>query len=421
MNRIWIQGGRIITMNPAREIFSGDILIEGDRIKYIGKKLKPSSETKISKTIDARSFWVLPGFIQTHTHLCQTLLRNQAEGLTLLNWLKKKVWPYEAALTKEKMRMSAELGIMELLKSGTTTILDMGSVHHTDIIFDVCRRLGIRAFSGKAMMDEGNDVPETLKEKTEESIEETWKLIEKWHGAENGRLQYALAPRFVLSCSQKLLKKVSDLSEKNKILIHTHASENEIESKIVKKKYGLSNIRYLNKIGLCGRRSIFAHCIWLDEKEMELLSSTQTSVAHCPTSNLKLASGIARIPEMTAAGIRVTLGADGAPCNNNLDMLQEMRLAGLIHRVKYGVAALASETILAMATIEGAAALGMEKEIGSLEVGKKADLILVNQKTDHTQPIGSDYDTLIYAAKSSDVDTVIVDGKILVPPKQRVS
>ncbi len=399
-------------MNPAREIFSGDILIEGDRIQHIGKK--PKVKIPETKIIDARSFWVLPGFIQTHTHLCQTLLRNQAEGLTLLNWLKKKVWPYEASLTKEKMRLAARIGIVELLKGGTTTILDMGSVHHTDSIFDVCRRFGIRAFSGKAMMDEGKDVPEALKEKTDRCVEETWKLIEKWHGAENGRLQYALAPRFVLSCSQKLLKKVSDLSEKNKILIHTHASENEIESKIVKKKYGLSNIRYLHKIGLCGRRSIFAHCIWLDKKDIELLSSTQTSVSHCPTSNLKLASGIARVPEMIDAGIRVTLGADGAPCNNNLDMFQEMRLAGLIQRVRYGVTALPSETILAMATIQGAAALGIEKEVGSIEVGKKADLIFVNQKTDHTQPIGSDYDTLVYSAKSSDVDTVMIDGRILV-------
>lgn len=411
MGSICVRGGTIVTMNSLREFFSGDILIENDRIKKIGKKIKTPPHAKI---IDARSYWVLPGLVQTHTHLCQTLLRNQAEGLTLLNWLKKKVWPYEASLTKEKMRLSAELGIVELLKGGTTTILDMGSVHHTDVIFDACRRFGIRAFSGKAMMDKGEGVPEALKEKTERSIEETWRLIEKWHGAENGRLQYALAPRFVLSSSQKLLEKVFDLSEKNKVLIHTHASENAIESKIVKKKYGLSNIRYLHKMGLCGKRSVFAHCIWLDKKEMELLSSTQTSVAHCPTSNLKLGSGIARIPEMIDAGIRVTLGADGTPCNNNLDMFQEMRLAGLIQRVKYGVTALPSEAILAMATIQGASALGMEKEIGSLEVGKKADLILVNKKTEHTQPIGSDYDALVYAAKSSDIDTVIVDGKILV-------
>jgi len=411
MSCLLIKNGTLLTLNISDEILEGDILIEDDRIKKIGKNIVPPPHTKI---LEAKECWVFPGFIQTHVHLCQTLFRNQAEDLELLDWLKEKIWPLEGSHTQKSLFLSAQIGILELLKGGTTTILDMGTAHHTDQIFKAAQELGIRLFCGKAMMDEGENIPCSLKETTEASLEETERLIKTWHGKANGRLQYALAPRFILSCSEKLLKKVAALSQQKNLLIHTHAAENKHECEEVEKHRGKSIIRYLNSLGLCTPRSCIAHSIWLDEEELEILKKTGSHVLHCPSSNLKLGSGIAQVPEMIERGINVSLGADGAPCNNNLDMFQEMRLSGLIQKPRRGVHALPAKTILKMATINGAKALGMEKEIGSLEVGKKADIIVIEKNRIHSIPQGDPYSTLVYSSKSSDVKTVVVDGKVLV-------
>lgn len=418
MSRILIQNGVIVTMNASREVLHGDILIENNKIKKIGKNLKINERYH---KIDASRAWVLPGFVQTHIHLCQTLFRNQAENLELLEWLRKKIWPLEGGHTKESLRLSAELGLSELLKGGTTTVLDMGTVHHTDVIFESCEQAGIRTFCGKAMMDAGDGIPPSLKEKTEKSLEETLKLIDRWHGKAQGRIQYALAPRFVLSCSEPLLKKIATIGEEKKLLIHTHAAENKKEVQAVKKEKGKSNIHYLNDLGLCGKRSCFAHCIWLEDEEFEILSKTQTTVSHSPSSNLKLGSGIARVPEMLARKINVTLGADGAPCNNNLDMFQEMKLAGLIQKPQTGE--LSCEKIFEMATLNGAKALGLDNKIGSLEEGKLADILIIDKETLHAVPSGESekgypYDALVYSTRASDVKTVIIDGKIVMKDRR---
>lgn len=410
MSKLLIKQGMIVTMNKFREIFIGDILIEDSEIKKIARKIEVKPSYKV---VQAAQNWVLPGFIQTHVHLCQTLFRNHAEDLQLLDWLKQKIWPLEGRLTPQTLRLSVELGLLELLKSGTTTILDMGTVHHTDVIFETCEQVGFRVFSGKAMMDKGEGIPKSLQEEPEVSLDESLRLIERWHGKGDGRLHYALAPRFVLSSSEGLLRKIQELASQRKLLVHTHASESRQETLIVRKKKGKSNIRYLYDVGLCGKRSCFAHCIWIDEEELDLLAKTHTNVLHCPSSNLKLGSGIARIPEMISRCINVTLGADGAACNNNLDIFQEMRLAGLIQRPRVGVQSLPAKKIVEMATVYGAKALGLEDEIGSIEEGKKADVIIVEKETPHTIPAGDPYATLVYSARGSDVKTVLVDGKIL--------
>ena len=411
MSSLLIQNGTVVTLDNSRRVLNADVLIENDTLQKIEPRLKTSLKANV---IDAKDAWVLPGFIQTHVHVCQTLFRNQAEDLELLDWLKEKIWPYEGALTAKTLALSARLGICELLKGGTTTILDMGTVHHTDQIFKACESLGIRAFCGKAMMDEGEGIPSSLKESTEASLDETQRLIETWHGKAKGRLRYALAPRFVLSCSEKLLKKSAELSQKKNILIHTHASENKTECREVQKHKGKSTIRYLHDLGLCGPKSCFAHGIWLDEEELEILAQTHTAISHCPSSNLKLGSGIANILHMIEKNIPVSLGADGAACNNTLDMFQEMKLAGLIQKPIRGVKALSAQKILELATIGGAKALGIEKETGSLEVGKKADVILVSKNNAHTLPNADPYTTLVYSTTASDVQTVIVDGKIVI-------
>ncbi|RYL94348.1 5'-deoxyadenosine deaminase [Sporolactobacillus sp. THM7-4] len=412
MEKLLIKNAEIITMNPGEEIVQGDLLIEGDRIVSVGP---PVAAESVDRVIDGSGRTVIPGFIQTHIHLCQTLFRGKADDLELLDWLRKRIWPLEAAHDEESIYVSALLGIGELIAGGSTTIVDMETVHHTNEAFEAIAQSGIRALSGKVMMDKGDDVPRGLQEKTVDSVQESVDLLEKWNGYDHGRIRYAFAPRFVISCTEQLLLQVRDLAEKYRVFVHTHASENKGEIAIVERDTGMRNIIYLDHIGLTGKRLILAHCIWLNDEEKEIIRKRGVHVSHCPGSNLKLASGIADVTHMTKMGINLGLGADGAPCNNNLDMFHEMRLAALIHKPANGPTAMEARQIFRMATIEGARAVGMDQEIGSLEPGKKADLAILNLNQFHTYP-AFDVDPIsriVYSAASSDVETTIIDGHIV--------
>ncbi|WP_209123763.1 5'-deoxyadenosine deaminase [Alkalihalobacillus sp. BA299] len=412
MTNLLIKNAEIVTMNANDEIFNGDIYIENDRIKAIGKNLVVTCADKI---IDASGRTVIPGFVQTHIHLCQTLFRGRADDLELMDWLKQKIWPLEAAHDEESIYYSALLGIGELIQSGTTTIVDMETVHHTEFAFQAIAASGIRALSGKVMMDKGNEVPKRLQEKTSESIQKSVDLLEQWNEFDGGRIKYAFSPRFVVSCTEELLKEVSSLSKHYNVYVHTHASENRGEIEIVERETGMRNITYLDHLGLANERLILAHCIWLDETEKIIIKEKGVKVSHCPGSNLKLASGIAEIPHLLQQNISVSLGADGAPCNNNLDMLNEMRLAALIQKPTFGPTVMDAKTVFKMATIGGAKAIGMENEIGSLEVGKKADLAILNLNDFHTYPsFGVDpISRIVYSATHADVETTIINGKIV--------
>jgi cytosine/adenosine deaminase-related metal-dependent hydrolase len=415
MGSILFQSARIVTMNARREIVHGDLLIRDDRIVAVGKSSEKGIDGAIrpDRIFNAGGWVILPGFVQTHVHLCQTLFRNQAEDLELLDWLQKRIWPLEAAHDEHSMRISARLGIAELLAGGTTTILDMGSVHHYDAVFDELEKSGIRAAGGKCMMDAGDNFPSGLRETTEESLRMSRDLMERWHGAANGRLRYAYAPRFALSCSEKLLREVAEIDAHKGSMMHTHASENQNETKLVQQRTGKRNVEYLSSLGISGRRACLAHCIQIDEHEIVLLAREHTGVAHCPGSNLKLASGIAPVVKMRQAGVVVGLGADGAPCNNNLDMLNEMRLTALLQKVSAGVGALSAQAVVEMATIDGARCLGWDDEIGSLEAEKKADLVVINLDRLHAIPSADLYTEIVYAARAADVVLTMVDGKIL--------
>lgn len=412
MTSIWIKNAEIITMNAYDEQFIGDIFIENDTIMEIGKNLHYPEADKV---IDATNRVITPGFIQTHIHLCQTIFRGKGDDLELMDWLKKRIWPLEAAHDEESIYYSAILGIGELIQSGTTSIVDMETVHHTDFAFQAIERTGIRALSGKVMMDKGNEVPLALQEKTSESIQQSVDLMEKWHKKDGGRINYAFSPRFVVSCTEELLKEVSDLSKKHQVYVHTHASENKGEIEIVESETGMRNVVYLDHLGLANERLILAHCVWLSEEEKQIIQRNRVNVTHCPGSNLKLASGVAEIPSLLNAHICVSLGADGAPCNNNLDMFNEMRLAALIQKPEHGPTAMDAKTVFKMATIDGARAMGMENEIGSLEVGKKADLNIMNLNDFHMYP-SYDVDTIsriVYSTTRADVETTIINGKIV--------
>jgi cytosine/adenosine deaminase-related metal-dependent hydrolase len=312
------------------------------------------------------------------------------------------------------MRASALVGIAELIRSGTTAILDMGSINHEEEVFRALDETGLRAFAGKAMMDL-NDIYPTFKEATKQSLDTTRKQAEQWHASSGGRIHYAVAPRFVLSCTDTLLHEAYEMTKAFPgMLFHTHAAENRNEMEAVRKRCKMDNVEFFESISVLQANTCLAHCIWLNEREVHLLRDRKTKVAHCPSSNLKLGSGVARVPELLAKGISVSLGADGAPCNNTLDMFQEMKLAALIQKPTHGPGAMNAQTVFEMATLGGAAALGLEREVGSIEAGKKADIVLLDL-AQVWNPYGSSdiYSTIVYSGSPDNVHSVLVDGRWL--------
>jgi 5-methylthioadenosine/S-adenosylhomocysteine deaminase len=290
----------------------------------------------------------------------------------------------------------------------------METVNYTAEAFRAAEASGFRATIGKCMMDKGEGVPSALHEEREASVRESLALLEEWHGRADGRLRYCFAPRFAVSCTRELLSEVSRLARERGVMIHTHASENITEIEMVERETGMRNVVYLDSLGLTGQDVALAHCVHLDDAEIDLLARTKTRVMHCPSSNLKLGSGIARVSEMLERGVEVSLGADGAPCNNRLDMLTELRTAALLQKVLAGTESLPARRALRMATIDGARALQLESEIGSLEVGKRADISIINLERLHTSPSTSDtISMIVYAAQSSDVWTVLIDGQVV--------
>ena len=407
---ILIKGGTVVAVDEGDSIVRGDLLIRDGRIAEIGGRIDADAD----ETIDADGCAVLPGFVQTHLHLCQTLFRGAADDLALIDWLKKRVWPMEAAHTRESIRASAQLSIAELVRGGTTCALTMETVRHTEEVLRVVEESGFRATVGKCMMDRGDDVPRELYEETHESVRESLRLIDKWHGRADGRIRCCFAPRFAISCTRELLSEVAQLARERGVMIHTHAAENKNECEMVERETGKRNVAYLDALGISGAHVMLAHCIHLDDEEMTTLARTKTNVAHCPSSNLKLGSGIARVAEMLELGISVSLGADGAACNNRLDMFTEMRTAALLQKALHGPEVLPAARALRMATIDGARALGLEKEIGSLEIGKRADVIVVDLAQSHSSPQRDDVvSALVYSAGSSDVRTTIIDGRVV--------
>jgi len=401
-------------MDKQDSIVRGELLIRDGRISSIGQ----TGETA-DITIDAAGCAVLPGFVQTHIHLCQTLFRGAADDLSLLDWLKKRVWPMEAAHTAESVRASARLGVAELIKGGTTCALTMETVNHTEEVFKVVDETGFRAIVGKCMMDKGDDVPEALHEETGASIKESLALLEAWHGKADGRIGYCFAPRFALSCTSELLAQVAQLARERGVMVHTHASENKNECALVEAQTGKRNVAYLDSLGLSGPHVVLAHCVHLDAAEFETMANTRTNVAHCPSSNLKLGSGIAEITRMLESGISVSLGADGAACNNRLDMFTEMRTMALLQKALQGPEAVHAKQALRMATRDGAKALGLETQIGSLEIGKRADVIVVNLDSLHSTPHARDLvSALVYSAQTADVQSVVIDGEIVMKDRK---
>jgi 5-methylthioadenosine/S-adenosylhomocysteine deaminase len=413
MSRILIKAGAIVTMNRERKIIrDGGVVVNGNRIEsvLVGQDLSGFE----GNIVDATRLVAIPGFVQTHIHLCQTLFRGLADDLALLDWLRLKIFPFEAAHDPASMRASAMAGIAELIRSGTTTILDMGSIYHEEEIVRALDETGMRAFAGKAMMDI-NEIYPRFKEPIAESLATSLRQAEQWHQLQGDRIRYAVAPRFVLSCSDKLLRDAHEMTKAFPgMLFHTHAAENRTEMDAVRKRCRMDNVEFFESMGILSDNTCLAHCIWLNENEMHLLRDRKAKVLHCPSSNLKLGSGVARIPEMLNLNIGISLGADGAPCNNTLDMFEEMRLAALIQKPVHGADVMNAQTVFSMATLGGAEALGLSGEVGSIEPGKKADIALLDiDNIWNPYGLSDIYSTIVYSGTPENVHSVMVDGRWL--------
>ncbi len=403
--------GKIVTANSSNDVFTGHAVEVTDNIitdiVLVTKDLINSFEGEVFRF---DSLVLIPGFVQTHVHLCQTLFRGLADDLQLLDWLGRKIFPFENAHNQNSLRASCQLGIDELLSSGTTTILDMGTLNHQNVIFDELKKSGIRAYAGNCLIDI-NDLYPAFKNSTEDNLKYTYELAKTYHNYTD-KIKFGFAPRFVLSCSEKLLICVREMSaDFDGSLMHTHSSENKGEIEAVRKMTGKENIEYFDSINFLDNKTILAHCIHLNEKEIAILQKNDSRVSHCPSSNLKLGSGVANIPDYIKKGISVSLGADGAPCNNNLSVFTEMRLAALIQKPIYGPQSMDALTVFRLATIEGAKALHLDDEIGSIEIGKKADFVFLDlEKTN--QPLNQEniFSSIVYSANKENVMFVYIDG-----------
>ena len=404
---------KIITNNLNDEILSNHAVVTEDGliVKIISKN--EIAAERQGEIYNYNNLVLIPGFVQTHIHLCQTLFRGLADDLELLDWLQKRIFPFENAHDKESLRIAAKLGIHELQTSGTTTILDMGTLNNQEVVFEELIHSGMRGFSGNSMID-NNDLFPKFKKTTKENLDISLQLAKAFHNSSQGKIKYGFAPRFVLSCTEELLKETySMLNDFNGSLYHTHSSENKSEIEAVRKMHGKENIDYFDSIGVLSERTILAHGIHVNENETQQLKKTNTRISHCPSSNLKLASGIANIPNFINEGISVSLGADGAPCNNNLNMFTEMRLAALIQKPVHGPKAMNAKEVFKLSTIEGAKALRLEKEIGSIEAGKRADFVFLDLD-EPSQTFNDDdekvFSDIVYSASKQNVKHVFNDG-----------
>jgi cytosine/adenosine deaminase-related metal-dependent hydrolase len=405
----------IVTVDSKDRILKNHFVeIENGKIVRIAKNDEKYFKKYTSDVYRFENLTLIPGFVQTHIHLCQTLFRGLADDLELLDWLQLRIFPYENAHNKNSLLTAVRLGINELLLSGTTTLLDMGTLRYQETIFEELQNSGMRAIAGKCLIDENDLFPE-FKSNTESELDEIYQLAKAYHNTSNGKIKYGFAPRFVLSCSEKLLKESFEMKKDFAgSLYHTHSSENKNEIAEVKRRHNKENIEYFDSIGVIDDHSVLAHCIHVNDKETNLLKKNDARVSHCPSSNLKLGSGIANIPKYLSKGISVSLGADGAPCNNNLSIFNEMRLAALIQKPIHGSTVMDAKTVFKLATIEGAKALHLQNEIGSIEVGKKADLALLDLNTNVHSISDSDesvYSDIVYSSSSDSVHSVMIEGE----------
>lgn len=406
----WLfHGATLVTMDGERRVFQGDMLVRDGKILSIGPELVSHG----ARVVDLTGRWIIPGLIQGHLHLGQTLFRGLAEDRRLLQWLEEVIWPLEAAHTEESAYWAALIGGMEAIRGGTTSILDIGLVRGAAGLFRATRDLGLRAWLGKLLMDRGEGAPAALIQDPQEAMAESRELAAEWHGAAEGRIQYAVCPRFVFSCSPRLWELAVAQAAAGGFLLHTHAMETQEEQAAVRRLEQRSEFQTLEDVGALTVPLKIAHGVWVGDSEAERLGRAGAAIMHCPGSNLKLGSGVADVGRLRAHGVSVGIGSDGSPCNNFLDPLGEVRLAALLQKWKLGPSVFSARDALELATRGGAEALGALDRIGSLEKGKAADFVVLNLQAIHSVMAQSvdPYTRIVFGADRSNIETVYVGGR----------
>ena len=400
---VLIRDAVIVSQDEKRRIFKGSIYIEDGIIKEISEKgLAIEADFKIS----GNGKVVLPGLINTHTHIPMTLFRGYGDDMALEDWLKKRIWPAEARLDRDAVKAGTDLGLLEMILSGTTCYADM--YFFEDTIAERTKKAGLRGFLGFSFLDFGT--PEYKKEELFSRCED---FIKRWINEE--LITPVIAPHSSYTCSPETLMKCSELSKKYNLIIHTHCSETQQEIYDVKNRYGVRPLEQFERTGILGNRTLLAHCGWITKGEVKKIAMVGASVSHCPVSNMKLATGgYMPLPELIDEGANVSIGTDGAASNNTLDMFESMKFTALLHKHhRWDPCVAKAQQVLDMATIGGAKALGIDGKIGSIEEGKVADIIVVDFKKAHLTPTHDVVSHLVYAVRSSDVVATIVNGKVL--------
>lgn len=417
MSRLLVEGGTLIGLLHREDIRpSTDLYAQDGAIRALGTEAQSlaAGPGEPLERLDVRGKWVLPGFVQAHLHLCQTLMRNGPEDLELLPWLERHIWPGEAAHDTETIAIAARLGLAECLAAGVTSVLDMGTIRHSDSLFRSAARAGIRYTGGNVLMDDPETTPVNLRARAEEGLAETERLRSYWEGRERGRLRVAVQPRFAIACTEELLRQAARFAVEKGLLIHTHASENQAEVDRVRARTGLSCVAYLDEVGLLTPRTCLAHAVHTVASDWEILARRQTSVVHCPSSNMRLASGVCPVSELRGAGVRVCLGSDGAACNNRLDPFREMLLATSLPQARRLPERLPAFEALRMATWEGSRALHLAGEEG-LVPGGRADLAILDPEAGWSLPhqwSQDPYGAIVYSMDRENVFATVVDGVV---------
>ncbi len=422
MPSILIKNGSIVTIDDEQRVHSrGYLFIEDDLIAAVSSGNPPAKYEKADRVIDANLMAVMPGMVNAHTHLFQTFIRGLADDKPLLDWLKAAIWPVAQALTEEEAYVAAMVGMVENIRGGATAVIDHQYIHTEPGNDDgVCRaadEAGLRFLLARGWTDVGYHP--AFMESQEQIVSETARLRERWEVQEESRIRVEFGPLIPWGCTDETMCHTHDISQKWGAGTHIHVAETKTEVEMNLEARGNRHIEWLAEIGVLGPQMQLVHSVWLDDNELDLIAKHKAIVVHCPVSNMYLASGVARVPEMLARGITVALGSDGPGSNNSQDMMEVLKTTALLHKVNtLNAMVLLPEDLLQMACRGGATAFGMPKEIGSLEVGKKADVVLVDLDTPLAMPVHRVPSALVYNAGVRDVDTVIVDGRLLMQNKE---
>ncbi len=407
MNTV-IRNGLLIPMDESCEHRSlrADIAIEGDQIRYIGNI---PAAFRADRTIDAEGKIVLPGLVNAHTHLSMGLLRNYADDMELFDWLNNRIWPVEGKLTPEDVYIGSRLGILEMILSGTTAFADM--YFFQEATCEAVRESGIRASIGLTFFGD--------QDATEQRLEIYQDLHHRWNGKADGRIRLDTAPHAIYTCSEATLRAAVKFSAANDTRIHTHLSETLRENADAKRQHRMSPTQYLETMGIFDRPGHAAHCVHMSADDRSILKQHGIYPVHNPSSNMKLGSGFSPLPEFISEGLHVAMGTDGASSNNNLNMVEEMHIASLIHKGHTGdPTVVTAYDTLKMATLHGAQALGIDEICGSITVGKNADLIIIDTSAPHLTPLNNPVSAIVYSAQAADIETLICAGRIVMDERK---